>query len=160
MSDTNIVAHLLKERTVKTERNSRCYVMPVRNNGLIITIRDVTRTAVAVEQLSKHVSAEANIRNNKRTMFPVWSVPRDYKIDKEWNPCGGGFEYLQRDPANRRRRRKESLKFETLKYGHEYQGTQTCERLRWRGPASYTKDRPALSSERAPHTNKTLTVNE
>jgi hypothetical protein len=30
-------------------------------------------------------------------------------------------------------------------------GTRTRERLRWRGPAAYTKDRPILSSERAPH---------
>jgi hypothetical protein len=27
--------------------------------------------------------------------------------------------------------RKGSLKFETVKYGHEYQGTRTRERLRW-----------------------------
>jgi hypothetical protein len=46
---------------------------------------------------------------------------------------------------------KGSLKSETVKYGREYQGTQTRERLRWLGPAAYTKDRPILSSERAPH---------
>jgi hypothetical protein len=28
--------------------------------------------------------------------------------------------------------------------------TRTRERLRWQGPAAYTKDRPVLSSERAP----------
>jgi hypothetical protein len=32
--------------------------------------------------------------------------------------------------------------------------------LRWRGPAAYTKDRPVLSSERAPHKNKTVTVKQ
>jgi hypothetical protein len=41
-----------------------------------------------------------------------------------------------------------SLKSETLKYGYEYKGTRTQERLRWRVPAAYTKDRPVLSSER------------
>jgi hypothetical protein len=41
---------------------------------------------------------------------------------------------------------KGSLKSETLKYG------------RWQGPAAYAKDRPALSLERAPHKNKTVTV--
>jgi hypothetical protein len=44
---------------------------------------------------------------------------------------------------------KGSLKSETVKYG-------TRERLRWQGPAAYTNDRPVLSSERAPHENKTL----
>jgi hypothetical protein len=57
--------------------------MAARNNRRIVTIRDVTRTAVAVEQLKKHVSAEANIRNNKRAVFSVWSVPRVYEKDKE-----------------------------------------------------------------------------
>jgi hypothetical protein len=45
---------------------------------------------------------------------------------------------------------KGSLISETVKYGHESQETRTRERLRWRGPATYTKDRPVLSSERAP----------
>jgi hypothetical protein len=43
------------------------------------------------------------------------------------------------------------LKSETVKYGQEPQGTRTLERLRWRGSAAYTKDRPVPSSERAPH---------
>jgi hypothetical protein len=43
-----------------------------------------------------------------------------------------------------------SLKSETVKYGREYQGTRTRERLRWEDPAAYTKDRPVLSSEGAP----------
>jgi hypothetical protein len=60
------------------------------------------------------------------------------------SPCGGGIEYLHRDPTSRRRR--------------ESQGTWTQERLHWQGPAAHTKDRPVLSSERAPHNNKTVTV--
>jgi hypothetical protein len=55
---------------------------------------------------------------------------------------------------------KGSLKTETVKYGSEIQGTRTRERLRWRWPAAYTKDRPVLSSERAPHRNKTVTVKQ
>jgi hypothetical protein len=43
-----------------------------------------------------------------------------------------------------------SLKSETVKYGHESQGTRTRERLRWRGPASYTKDTRPLVRESAP----------
>jgi hypothetical protein len=71
---------------------------------------------------------------------------------------GGGIEYLHRDPASRRRRRKGSLKSETVKYGRKSQGTRTRERLRWHGPAAYTEDRPVLSSERAPHGIKNVTV--
>jgi hypothetical protein len=53
---------------------------------------------------------------------------------------------------------KGSLESETVKYGPEYQGTRARERLRWQGPAAYTKDRPVLSSERALHKNKIVTV--
>jgi hypothetical protein len=56
--------------------------------------------------------------------------------------------------------KKRSLKSETVKYGHESQGTLTQERLHWQGPAAYTKDRPALSSDRAPDRNKTVTVKQ
>jgi hypothetical protein len=55
---------------------------------------------------------------------------------------------------------KGTLKFERVKYGRESQGIRTRERLRWQGPAAYTKDRPVLSSERAPHKNKTITVKQ
>jgi hypothetical protein len=55
---------------------------------------------------------------------------------------------------------KGSLKSETVKYGHESQGTRTRERLRWRGRAAYIKDRPVLSSERASHKNKTVIVKQ
>jgi hypothetical protein len=53
---------------------------------------------------------------------------------------------------------KGSLKSETVLYGRKSQGTRIRERLRWQGPAAHTKDRPALSSERAPHGNKNVTV--
>jgi hypothetical protein len=55
---------------------------------------------------------------------------------------------------------KESLKSETVKYGRESQGTQTQARLRWQGPAAYTKDRLVFSSERAPYENKTVNAKE
>jgi hypothetical protein len=34
---------------------------------------------------------------------------------------------------------KGSLKSEIVKYGRESQGTRTRERLRWQGPAAYTR---------------------
>jgi hypothetical protein len=55
---------------------------------------------------------------------------------------------------------KESLKSETVKYGLKSQGTWTRERLRWQGPAAHTKERPDLSSERAPYKNKTVIVTQ
>jgi hypothetical protein len=55
---------------------------------------------------------------------------------------------------------KGSLKSETVKYGREYLGTWTRERLRWQGPAACTNNRPILSSERAPHKDKTVTVKQ
>jgi hypothetical protein len=55
---------------------------------------------------------------------------------------------------------KGSLKSETVKFGHECQGTRIREKLRWREPAEYAKDRPVLWSERAPQKNKTITVKE
>jgi hypothetical protein len=53
---------------------------------------------------------------------------------------------------------KGSLKCEAVKYGLKSQGTRTREGLRWQGPAEYTKDRSDLSSKRALHKNKTVTV--
>jgi hypothetical protein len=55
---------------------------------------------------------------------------------------------------------KGSLKCETVKYERESQGIRTKERLRWQRPAAYIKDRPVLSSERAPNKNKTVTVTQ
>jgi hypothetical protein len=52
---------------------------------------------------------------------------------------------------------KGSLESGTVKYGHERHRTRTGERLRWRGPAAIVNDRPVLSSERAPHINKSAT---
>jgi hypothetical protein len=37
------------------------------------------RTAVAMEQLRKYVSAERNTSNNRRTVLSVQSVPRGYE---------------------------------------------------------------------------------
>jgi hypothetical protein len=57
--------------------------MSAHNNRKVVTIRDVTRTAVAMEQFSEHVSAETNTRRSRRAVFSVLSVPRDCKKDKE-----------------------------------------------------------------------------
>jgi hypothetical protein len=51
-----------------------------------------------------------------------------------------------------------SLESETVKYGCEFQGIQTQERLRWRGPAEEINDRSILSSEWASDISKPPTV--
>jgi hypothetical protein len=55
---------------------------------------------------------------------------------------------------------KGSLKSETVKYGYESQGTQTGEKLRGKEPAAYRKDRHVVTSEKAPHKNKTVTFKQ
>jgi hypothetical protein len=58
--------------------------MSARNDRTIVTIRDVKRTEVVMEQLDKNVSSEKNTRNNREAVFSVLrSVPRGYKKDKE-----------------------------------------------------------------------------
>jgi hypothetical protein len=52
---------------------------------------------------------------------------------------------------------KGSLESETVKYGREFHGTRTRKWLRWRGPAAIVNNRPVLSSERAPHRDRTET---
>jgi hypothetical protein len=54
---------------------------------------------------------------------------------------------------------KGSLESETMKYGHESQGTRTRKLLRWREPAAIVNVRLVLSSEReSPTSNKPATV--
>jgi hypothetical protein len=45
--------------------------MPARNNRWVVTLRCVTRKAVAMEQLSKHLPAEKNSRNNSDIVYAV-----------------------------------------------------------------------------------------
>jgi hypothetical protein len=76
------VAYLLKSRTVEPEEQP-LLGNAARNNRGTVLIRDVTRTAVAMEQLSKHISVEKNSRNNRRSVFSAWSVPRVYTRKKD-----------------------------------------------------------------------------
>jgi hypothetical protein len=57
--------------------------MSASNNRGTVKKRDVTRTAVAMAQLSKHASAETNSSNNRRVVFYVRSAPRGYNKGKE-----------------------------------------------------------------------------
>jgi hypothetical protein len=55
-------------------------MLACKNRGNV-TIRDMTHTAVTVEQLNKHVSAELN-SHNRRPLFSVVSLLRGCKKDK------------------------------------------------------------------------------
>jgi hypothetical protein len=93
----------------------------------------------------------------------MWPVPRCY-LEDNWGDTGG----LSRVEVGSNTStvalrvvggdKKGSLKSETVKYGRESHGTRTRKRLRWRGLAAIVNDRPALSSERAPHISKPVTV--
>jgi hypothetical protein len=124
---------------------------------------DDSATAVAREQHCGHLDSPATRELEiMEEMFSVRTVPglynEDYsiivgeaRVEAGSNTSTVTLRVVIGDEIG-------SLKSETVKYGREYQGTRTRERLRWEYPAAYTKDRPILLSERAPHKNKTVTV--
>jgi hypothetical protein len=145
----------------------------------------VTNMTIAGKRFSEHVPAATNrcginthcyeIRslqtNSVQGAFPwqqtgnrhfPWLAP-DYKRSRaekndSWHPCEGGVEYLHRDLASRRRRRKWKSQIWDSKIRSQVLRDYDRERLRWRGPAAHTKDRFVLSSERASHGIKNVTV--
>jgi hypothetical protein len=62
------VAYLLKTRTVEPEKQPLLGYACTENKG-IVTKRDVTLTAVAMERLGKHVSTYSNSRNDGGAVF-------------------------------------------------------------------------------------------
>jgi hypothetical protein len=88
--------------------------------------------------------------NYKRAQSGEWKEPR---VEAGSNTSTVTLQVIEGDETG-------SLESETVKYGRESQGTRTREGLRWHGPAAYTKDRPVLSSERAPPKNKTVAVKQ
>jgi hypothetical protein len=81
-SDDNIMWHICSKQELWSQKNSRCHVMPARNNTGIVTKQDVMRTAIATEQLSKKVSPEANTHNSG-IVLSVRSMPRRYRKCRE-----------------------------------------------------------------------------
>jgi hypothetical protein len=57
--------------------------MPACNNTGIVTIRNTTRTAFAMERSGKHVSAQTNSMNNRTAVFSVRSVREIIKRTKK-----------------------------------------------------------------------------
>jgi hypothetical protein len=105
------------------------------------------------QRLREHVPVAMNTHTTidllLETVFSMLSVPRCYN----WvglgqlasNPCGGGVEYLNRDPASRRRRRKGK--------------SQIWDSKIWSRVQRDSDPRDTMS-EKPPHKNKTVTVNE
>jgi hypothetical protein len=155
-SNTNIVTCLLRAWIVKPAQTT-----PARSGSV--------NTLVARQWLSsRHVKARnRHACNNRRAVgSDVFCAvrPRLYNErelscgDGVRHPCGGGVEYLHRDPASRRRRRKGKSQIWNSKMCSQVPRDYARERLRWLGPAARTKDRPVLSSERASHGIKNVTV--
>jgi hypothetical protein len=83
--------------------------------------------------------------NNRKQCFP-WGPPRHYitRISSSGTCVEAGSNTSTVNLQVVGGDEKGNLKSETVKYGHESHGNLTRERLHWRGPAAYTKDRPVL----------------
>jgi hypothetical protein len=120
--------------------------------------------AVSGQRLGKHVPTGTDTKSTIEELFSMLSVPRCYKqgarLELSHTRVEAGSNTSIVTLLVVGGDEKGSLKSETVKYGHESKGTLTRERLCWRGRVAYIKERPVLSSERAPQENKTVTVKE
>jgi hypothetical protein len=119
------------------------------------------------KQLKEVVSENFEFRGTRngtrvitRSTADFQSIKSNFDSQNLSYPCGRGSNNSTVTLRVVEGDEKGSLKSETVKYGHESKGIRTRKRLRWLGPAAYTKDRPILSLERASHKNKTVTVKE
>jgi hypothetical protein len=131
--------------------------LTIFGRGFADHIVKVTRSTVELQLLSSAgINNYDNRGTNCSTLCLLFGTPEP--------TSGREMTYRIRDKTVTLRvvggDEKGSLKTETVKYSREIQGTRTRERLRWRRPAAYIKDRPVLSSERAPLKNKTVTVKQ
>jgi hypothetical protein len=111
--------------------------------------------AVSGQQLDNHVPAGANMSATIGELCFLCGLCRDV-VNK--NPCGGEFEYLHRDPASRRRQWKgKSQIWDSIRWSRVSNDSDSRKTMLAK-PAASTKDRPGLSSERAPQKHKTISV--
>jgi hypothetical protein len=76
------------------------------------------------------------------------------------NPCGHGVEYLHRETTSRRRRRKGKSQMWDNKIWSRVSRDSDPRKTALARASSIYKDRPILSSERAPDESKTVTVKQ
>jgi hypothetical protein len=103
-------------------------------------------TSIARQRLGKQVSTardmRATIHELLGTMFSIRSVQNCYKEFSSESAVSGVSGVDE----------KGCLESETVKYGHESNGTRTRKELRWRGLAEFVNDRPfPLVRESVPH---------
>jgi hypothetical protein len=146
--------------------------MDIRVEPLLCNDREISKytRAVSRQRLGKHFHAATDthvtIKLQLETVFSSRSVKGVIRKSTGYNV----MQFFSRVEVGSNTStvtlravggdKKRILKSETVKYGRESQRTRTRERLRWQGLAGYTKDRPVLSSERAPHNSKTVTVKQ
>jgi hypothetical protein len=102
------------------------------------------------------MDTHATIEELLEAVFSMQSVPRFYnentsRVEAGSNTSTVTIRVVGGDEMG-------SLKYETVKYGHESYGSLTRKLLRWRGSAAIVNDRPVLLLERAPKINKPATV--
>jgi hypothetical protein len=132
----SLLGNVLINKFPRREILGKQSVAMLRNNkeGCVFYVVRATPNAV---------NGPMNSQSDTWHVFSVGSVPtiiRGSRITEKANRCGGVVEYLHRSPASSRRRWKVSLKSGTVKYGREFQGTRTRERLRWQGPEAFLND--------------------
>jgi hypothetical protein len=124
---------------------------PLLNDGLLKHAPETTQTTVMETKLSRRCLLVCQAVENKETKRNTGHSTHA-RVEARSNTSTVTLRFVGGDE-------KGSLKCETVKYGRKFQGARTRERLRWQGPVAYKNDRPVLSSERAPHKNKTITLN-
>jgi hypothetical protein len=130
---------------------SRCKAMTAKQKSEITTVprqRPSRNNGSTVGRGVFYVFRSEAISHNRPT-----SVQIDPRVEAGSNTSTVTLRVVGGDETG-------SLKSERVKYGRESQGTRARERLRWQEPAVCTKDRPVLTSERAPHKNRTVTVKQ
>jgi hypothetical protein len=104
----------------------------------------------------------ATIEEILEAVFFVRSLPRLYNEDqlplKEYTRVEAGSNTSTVTLRVVGGDEKGSLKSETVKYGHESQWTRTRERLCWRGPAAYIKDRKSATQKQDRNCRRVINI--
>jgi hypothetical protein len=99
-----------------------------------------TDTQATTEQLLEAVFSVRSVPKIYK-VYQLPSVSRDVRVEAGLNTSTVTLRVVGGDE-------KGSLESETVI------GTWAREKLHWQAPAAYTKNKPILSSERAPHKNR------
>jgi hypothetical protein len=115
------------------------------------TVHARFRDNAFMKSSSEHLEAVTAIRSFRH-------YKREFISQFERHPCGGGVEYLHRDPASHRRRRKGKSQIWDSIIRSRVPRDSDPRMTALARPAAIVNDRPVLSSDTAPHINKPATV--